>query len=143
MRTAVRYYTRSGNTQKLAKAAAEAVGVTAASVDFPLEERVDILFLCCSYYAFDVDASVKEFIKKNAANIVRIVCIGSSAMMKSMYKPVKRAADAAGVEVAREEFHCRGRFKMAHKGRPDADDLAQAAEFAKATLMKYRSAGND
>lgn len=134
MQAAVRYYTRSGNTQKLAEAAA-AIGVGAESVDIPLKERADILFLCCSYYAFDVDESVKRFIRENSANIGKIVCIGSSAMMKSMYKPVKKAAAAAGVQVAKEEFHCRGQFKMAHKGRPDANDLAQTAAFARAILM--------
>lgn len=135
MQAAVRYYTRSGNTQKLAQAVAGAIGVAAERVDIPLEERADILFLCCSYYAFDVDESVKRFIRENSANIGKVVCIGSSAMMRSMYRPVKKAADAAGVQVAKEEFHCRGQFKVAHKGRPDANDLAMAAAFAKAMCM--------
>ena len=136
MNVAVRYFTRTGNTEKLAKAVAEAVGVKALSVGTPLEERADILFLGSSYYAFDVDEAVKAFIQSNRANIGKIVCVGSSAMMKSMQKPVKKVADAVGVQVAQEEFHCRGRFKVAHKGRPNADDLARAAAFAKSVLAQ-------
>lgn len=131
MKIAVRYYTRSGNTRKLAEAVADAVSVKAETVAEPLAERVDLLFLGCSYYAFDVDASVKAFIVENKEKIGKIVCFGTSAMMKSMKKPVKKVAVPAGVAVADEEFHCRGQFKAAHKGRPNEADIADVAAFAK------------
>ena len=131
MKIAVRYYTRSGNTKKLAEAIAEAVSVDAMDVSVALEEEADILFLGCSYYAFDVDQAVKDFIVDNKDNIGKIVCFGTSAMMKSMKKPVSKVARTVGVTVADEEFHCRGRFGKIHKNKPDADDLKNAAEFAK------------
>ena len=134
MNIAVRYYTRSGNTKKLADAAASAAGVKAESVDVPLTEKADILFLGCSYYAFDVDASVKEFIVNNKDNICKIVLIGTSAMMKSMRKPVEKITKAAGIELANEEFHCRGEFKFANKGRPNEDDLKKAKEFVRRVI---------
>lgn len=130
MNIAVRYYTRSGNTRKLADAIAARLGVEAETVEKGLLERADILFLGCSYYAFDVDDAVKEFIRANRWNIGRIVLFGTSAMMKSTYKPVKKVADEAGVELATEEFHCRGQFHFAHKGRPNGEDLKNAADFA-------------
>ena len=135
MKAAIRFYTRSGNTKKLADALAAALSVEAEPVSAPLTEKADILFLGCSYYAFDVDEAVKEFIAKNSANIGTIVCFGTSAMMKSMKKPVKKVADAAGVSVAAEEFHCRGQFGALHRGRPDAKDLEAITSFAK-NLMK-------
>lgn len=135
MKIAVRYYTRSGNTEKLANAIAEAVGVQAVSVATPLSEKVDVLFLGCSYYAFDVDEAVKSFILKNKENIGKIVCFGTSAMMKSTHKPMKKVADAAGVLLSAEEFHCRGAFGPMHKGRPDANDLQKAAAFAKKAVQ--------
>lgn len=131
MNIAVRFYTRSGNTEKLANAIAEAVGVQAASVATALSEKVDVLFLGCSYYAFDVDEAVKSFIFENKDNIGKIVCFGTSAMMKSTHKPMKKVADEAGVLLSAEEFHCRGAFGPMHKGRPDANDLKKAAAFAK------------
>ena len=60
----------------------------------------------CSYYAFDVDEAVKKFIVGNKDNKDKIVCFGTSAMMKSMKKPVSKVADTVGVAVAHEEFHC-------------------------------------
>ena len=33
-----------------------------------------------------------------------------------------------------KEFHCRGEFKGAHKGRPNEEDLAAAAAFARSLM---------
>lgn len=131
MKVAVRYYTRSGNTGTLARVIGDAVGVKAESVALPLSEKVDILFLGCSYYAFDVDEAVKSFITENKVNIGKIVCFGTSAMMKSTHKPMKKVCDAAGVPLSDEEFHCRGSFGPVHKGHPDEKDLAKAAAFGR------------
>ena len=136
MKAAVRFYTRSGNTKKLAEAVASAVQVEAEDVTVPLTEKADILFLGCSYYAFDIDESVKKFIVENKDNIGKIVCFGTSAMMRSMKKPVRKAADTAGVPVADEEFHCRGQFGRIHKGRPNEKDLAEVFTFAQNIISK-------
>lgn len=136
MTVAVRYYTRSGNTKKLADAVAKTASVESKDITCALDEKVDILFLGCSYYAFDVDEAVKKFIIENKDNIGKIVCIGTSAMMKSMKKPVKKVADTVGVAVADEEFHCRGEFAKIHKGRPNEKDLADVSEFAKNIVTK-------
>ena len=134
MKIAVRYYTRSGNTKKLAKAIAEALSVKAEDITVNLPEKTDIVFLGCSYYAFDVDESVKAFITKNKDNIGKIACFGTSAMMKSVRKPVTKITKTLDIPVSEEEFHCRGRFGKIHKGKPDAEDQAKAAEFAKRFL---------
>lgn len=131
MNIAVRYYTRSGNTEKLAGAIARGVGITAQPISAPLAEKVDVLFLGCSYYAFDMDEQVKAFLKDNKDNITKVVCFGSSAMMKSMLKPLKKVTDELGIEVSDKEFHCRGSFGVMHKGRPNAEDLKAAEEFAR------------
>lgn len=134
MKIAVRYYTRSGNTEALARAIEAAAGAKAEPVTVPLSEKADILFLGCSYYAFDVDEAVKSFLFSNKDNIGKIVCFGTSAMMKSVRKPIKRITDAAGIVLAEEEFHCRGSFGPMHKGHPDGTDLTKAAAFAKMVI---------
>ena len=45
MKIAVRYYTKTGNTKRLAEAIAEAVGAEALPISEAVEEPVDILFL--------------------------------------------------------------------------------------------------
>lgn len=131
MKIAVRYFTRSGNTQKLAEAIGSAIGEKPETIDTPLAEKVDLLLLGTSYYAFDMDPAVKAFLAANKEKIGKVACFGTSAMMKSMKRPMKNALKGTSIVLADEEFHCRGQFHRAHKGRPDANDLALAAEFAR------------
>ena len=135
MKVAVRYYTKTGNTKRLAEAVAKAVGVEALPLSSPIEEPVDILFLGNSYYAFSIDPEVREFIRSLSKDKVgRIVNFGSAAMLKSTWKKVKAEADKKGIPMEKREFHCKGEFKGLHKGRPNSEDLAAAAAFAKSIV---------
>ena len=109
MKFAVRYYTKTGNTKRLAEAVAEALGVPALPISEPLTEPVDILLLGNSYYAFTIDPEVRAFVRSLDKNMVgRIANFGTAAMMNSTWKKVR-----------------------ANKGRPNSDDLAAAAAWAK------------
>lgn len=132
MTFAVRYYTKTGNTKKLAEAVAKELGVEALPISEPVTEAVDYLFLGNSYYAFDIDPEVKAFVASlDKSKVGKIVNFGSAAMLNSTYKKVKAAADKAGIAMDEKEFHCRGEFKGIHKGRPNADDMKAAADFAR------------
>ncbi len=131
MKAAVRYYTKTGNTRRLAEAVAEAVGVEALPISVPVDEAVDVLFLGNSYYAFSIDPEVKSFIASlDKEKVGKIVNFGSAALLNSTWKKVKAEADKAGIVMDAREFHCKGEFKGAHKGRPNGQDLKAAAEFA-------------
>jgi flavodoxin len=135
MKVAVRYYTKTGNTKKLAEAVAEAVGVEALPLSAPLEEAVDVLFLGNSYYAFSIDPEVRDFVRSlDRDKVGRIVNFGSAAMLNSTLKKVKAEADKVGIPVDDREFHCKGEFKGIHKGRPNAEDLKAAADFARSIV---------
>lgn len=131
MKIAVRYYTKGGNTKKLAEAIAGAVGVEAKTVAEPLTEDVDILFLGSSVYAAGVDSSVKSFINGINVRIGKVVNFSTAAILKSTYKQVAKLLAAKGITLAEEEFACRGSFSVMHKGKPDDNDCKAAAEFAK------------
>ena len=132
MKIAVRYYTKTGNTKRLAEAIGKAVGVEALPLSTPITEPVDILFLGNSYYAFTIDPEVKAFVQGLDKTMVgKIVNFGSAAMLNSTYKKVKAVADKVGIPMEEREFHCKGEFKGLHKGRPNEADLKAAAEFAK------------
>ena len=132
MKIAVRYYTKTGNTKKLAEAVAEAVGAEALPLSAPVEEAVDLLFLGNSYYAFSIDPEVRDFVRSlDSGKVGRIVNFGSAAMLNSTYKKVKAEADKVGIPMDEREFHCRGEFKGLHKGRPNEEDLKAAAAFAR------------
>ena len=87
MKIAVRYYTKTGNTKRLAEAVARAVGEEALPVSMPVDDPVDILFLGNSYYAFSIDPEVRDFIRSlDNSKVGRIVNFGSAAMLNSTWK---------------------------------------------------------
>ena len=132
MTYAVRYYTKTGNTKRLAEAAARELGVEALPITEPVDEKVDILFLGNSYYAFTIDPEVRDFILKlDKDKIGKIVNFGSAALLNSTYKKVKAVADKQGIMMDSKEFHCKGEFKGLHKGRPNENDLEAIVEFVK------------
>lgn len=132
MTYAVRYYTKTGNTKRLAEAMAKELGVEALPISEPVNEAVDYLFLGNSYYAFNIDPEVKKFVASLDKNKVgKIVNFGSAALLNSTYKKVKEEADKVGIAMDEKEFHCKGEFKGIHKGRPNEEDVAAAVQFAK------------
>ncbi|MCM1538204.1 MAG: flavodoxin [bacterium] len=134
MKIAVRYYTRSGNTGKLAEAIAKAVGVEAKTVDEPLLEDVDILFLGSSVYAYGVDDNIKNFISNLDTKVGKVVNFSTAALVKSTYKQVGKLLAKKGIAQAEEEFYCKGSFGPMHKGKPDEKDCMAAAAFAKKVI---------
>ena len=141
MKIAVRYYTKTGNTKRLAEAVAEALGVPALPLGEPLEEPMDLLVLGNSWYAFSLDPEVRAYIRSlDKSRVGQIAVFSTAAMMGSIRKKVKAEADKTGIPVAASEFHCRGQFKGANKGRPDSNDLAAAAAWAKTLLPAEENA---
>ena len=136
MKIAVRYYSRSGNTKKVAEAIAAELGVEAKDVSEPLGEGVDNLFLGSALYAGGVDESIKKFIEENSASIGIIYNFGTAASPANTYKKVKKIADGIGVKIAEEEFHCKGKFLFLHGKHPNESDLKNAREFARGVLKK-------
>jgi len=130
MKVAVRYYSKGGNTQKIAEAIADRYNVKAQTTQVNLEETADVVFLGASVYAGAPNVEVIEFIKNNADKIGRIALFGSSASGKSTYEKVKAAAATYGVELADRFYHCPGKFLFMHKGRPNKQDLDNAVKFA-------------
>ena len=132
MTYAVRYYTKTGNTKRLAEAVAKELGVEALPISEPVKEKVDYLFLGNSYYAFSIDPEVRIFVASlDKEKIGKIVNFGSAAMLNSTYKKVKKEADKVGIAMDEKEFHCKGEFKGIHKGRPNEADIVEAVRFAK------------
>ena len=136
MRVEVRYFSRGGNTKKLAVAIAQAVGTEALSTDTPLSEDVDVLFLGSSVYAYGVDDEVKRFIRGINVKVGKVVNFSTAALVKSTYKQVGKLLEEKGILQAKEEFACKGSFGLMHKGKPDEADCRRAAEFARKLMAE-------
>ena len=131
MNIAIRYYTQTGNTKKLAEAIAAELGLEAKPVSVPLEEKADLVFLCNSVYWAGIDKSVKQFVKDNTEKIGAIVNVSTAALIESSYGQMRKLASGAGVKLCEKEFHCRGKVSALHAGHPDEADLKAAREFAR------------
>ena len=131
MRIDVRYYSKNGATKKLAEAIAQAVDAEAKSVDQKLEKYADVVFLGASVYGGRPDPAVTTFIRDNGKSIGKIVVFGSACTGKSTYPAIKSIAAGEGVKTAEMFFQCRGQFWFFNKNRPNEQDCANAAEFAR------------
>ncbi len=136
MKTAVRYYSRSGNTEKIADAIAKEAEVRPETVGTDLTEPVELLFLGSSLYKFTYEPSVGAFLKRNADRIGKVALFGTSASGKSTYPKLKPLLDALQIPLCEVEFVCLGKFLFANKGRPNEADVAAAAAFAKSVLKQ-------
>lgn len=134
MKIAIRYYTKTGNTEKLANAISQAINVEAKSIDVALDEDVDILFLGSSVYKAGLDNNVKEFIRNINVNVGKVVNFSSAAIIESTYSQVKKEVESKGFIMDTNEFHCRGSFKFVHRGHPNSEDLENVANFAKTVI---------
>ncbi|MDR1246764.1 MAG: flavodoxin [Clostridiales Family XIII bacterium] len=131
MNIEVRFFSRSGNTKKVAEAVANAVGAEAKDCSEPLTEPVDLLFLGGSVYGGGLDGNLKQFIEQlDASTVKRAAVFSTSAIVKTPEKEAEGLLRDRGIPVSSHSFHCRGSFLIMHKGRPNDEDLSGAAAFA-------------
>ena len=134
MKIEIRYFTKTGNTKKLAEAIAQELNIEAQELSAHLSEKTDILFLCNSVYWAGADSSVKKFITENKSNIGLLVNVSTAAMIESTYAQTKKIAEKEGVKLSDKEFHCRGKFTALHSGHPDEADIAAVKAFARKVI---------
>ena len=134
MKIEIRYFTKTGNTKKLAEAIAQELNIEAQELSAPLSEKTDILFLCNSVYWAGADSSVKKFIAENKGKIGLLVNVSTAAMIESTYAQIKKIAEKEGVKLSDKEFHCRGKFTALHSGHPDEADIPDIKAFARKVI---------
>lgn len=135
MTAKVVYYTKSGNTKKIATAISSELKCNISSIDEYEVEKIDILFLGTSVYKFGIDKKVLNFIDDlDPKTIKNVVIFSTSAMSDSGYPKLVKRLNAKGFKVSENHFYCRGEFMFANKNRPNDDDLQQAKKFAKSFM---------
>lgn len=127
----VRYYSRGGNTRKVAQAIAKAAGVKALDCSIPITKPVDLLFIGGSVYGFGLDDVTKSFISNLDPSLVKNAAVfGTSAIVKKGNSEITALLKDKNIPVLSESFYCRGEFTIMHKGHPNSKDLANAEKFA-------------
>lgn len=126
----VRYCTRTGHTKQIAEEMAAKLGCRAISVTEPLTEYPEVLFLGGAVYAGKLDSSLTAFIDRLDPKQVGKVVIFADATLSDPRKKIRAALEKKGITPEADDFYCKGSFKAVSKGRPNADDLKNAADFA-------------
>lgn len=138
MKAAVRYFSKTGNTKKIADAIANTAACEAKTVSEPLAEYTDILFLGAAVYYGGISSEVKSYIHSLDRNTVgQVVVFSTSAMTDKALPQICAELSQRGISVAEDHFYCRGKFKMLHRDRPDANDVQRAKRFAESFLQPH------
>ncbi|MDO4649762.1 MAG: flavodoxin domain-containing protein [Eubacteriales bacterium] len=135
MNVKVAYFSKSGNTKKLADCIAKTAGVKAESIGNGAAMEADLLFLGASVYWAGIDGKMKNYIDQlDSRKVKKVVVFSTSALAERAYPDIKKRLEKRGIAVAAENFYCRGSFAAMHKGRPNSEDLKEAAAFTKKIL---------
>lgn len=135
MSTAIRFYSKFGHSKQMAEAIEDIVGAKAATVDTPLTEPVDTLYLGAGVFLGKVNGAVLDFIATLTPDKVKqVVCFGSSAIIPSPVPQMRKALEARGITVSTAEFTCKGSMGPVHSGHPDSKDIDAFRQFIQSTI---------
>jgi flavodoxin len=127
MGVAVRYYSRSGNTKKVAEYIAKAAGVSAVSVDSTdaaISERADVLFIGGALYAYGIDDNLKQYLKTLSSDMGgRAVVFSTSWLSKHALDLIKNALSKKGIPVESDTLYFKS--KAVDGGRDEAVKFAK------------------
>lgn len=105
MKIAVRYQSRGGNTKAVAEIISKEFHTQALSVDNPINDYIDILFLGGGVYEWKMDNSLCNFIERlPAEKIGQIICFSTTGLMDSTLKQIRQAAEERGIAVNENEL---------------------------------------
>ena len=108
MKTAVRYQSRGGNTKAVAEIIARKAGEKAESVEAPLDERVDVLFVGGGVYMGTIDKTLEAFLcTLNPEKVGRIVCFSTTGMQDIGGKRIAEIAEQKGIPVDEKKLTIR------------------------------------
>jgi len=129
MNIAIRYYSKSGNTKKLADALSEHLNIPAYDLSHPLSEDVDILFFGSGVYGSALDPSVISFISEIDVNVGEFVNFSTSGIMESNYLLMGDVLSNTNISLSEYEYHCPGSFVGMNSDRPNEDDVKDFIDF--------------
>ena len=123
MKTAVRYFSKLGNTKKIAEAIAQGAGVKAVSIadDPKLQEYVDILFLGGAPYANIMAPELREYAESlKSEQVGRVILFTTSNWSRRTVLALRKLLSNNGIKVDKEYFyahmlHINGRIEAARE----------------------------
>jgi len=111
MKIAIRYQSRSGFTKEVAEVIAKSVDTVAASIENPIEEPVDILFIGGGVYKWDIDSSLKKYLENLNPDIIKSVVAFCTARKHDRANTILSIAETKGINVQNETLFIKAGFR--------------------------------
>lgn len=127
----VLFYSRGGNTRKLADAIAGELGVKAADVkSASIDPGTGVVFLGSGCYGGKPGEDMMKFIEAHDFSGRKVALFSTSWWDKGTeIEKMSSALKSKGATIL-GNYHCKGQFLLFNLGRPNQDDLAGAKKFA-------------
>ncbi|MDR3215366.1 MAG: hypothetical protein LBT75_03705 [Bacilli bacterium] len=136
---AIRYYSKTGHTKKLAKVLSDYFNIEALTINEPLTTPTDLLFLGGACYGATLSKEMMAFIKTLNPQVINNIIIFTSACKLNPYQLFVEELQKNNLNVAKEYFYCKGSFLIMNINHPNQDDLVELKKFASKisnTLLK-------
>jgi len=132
MKCCVIYYSKTGNTKKLANSIADELGIEPK--DVKKIKGIDddsIVFLGSGLYANKLKKNMVDFICNNDFKGVRVALFGTSWKGKGKeISEMEKLLKPKGA-VIKGKYFCKGNFFLFGRGHPSEDELNDARKFAR------------
>lgn len=130
MNVQILYATMSGHSRKIAQAIEAQIGSQAHDLkQNPQIPSCDLLFIVSGIYGGESDANLLEYIKKLSSEQIKKVALLTSSTKGSAQGTLRKTLTEAGMNVAPEEFCCKGSFLFKEMGHPNKAEIAEALAF--------------
>jgi flavodoxin I len=133
----VLFYSKGGNTRKLADAIASELGVMATDIKTAsiLDPAADIIFLGSGCYGSKPGEEIMKFIEKNDFIGRKVALFGTSGGNAGMEVGLMATALTHKGATVLGRYHCKGKaFLLFSTGHPNQEDLDGARKFAREML---------
>lgn len=133
MSVQVLFYSKGGNTRKLAEAIADELGAKAADIGAAsLDPAAGTIFLGSGCYGSRPGEEMMRFIEKNDFTGRKVAVFGTSGGGAGLEVDLMAGALKQKGATVLGSYHCKGRaFLLFSQGHPDWVDLDGAREFAR------------
>lgn len=134
------YVSKSGHTEKLAKAIAEECGTEAINLSEPhILDDPECLFIGSGVYGGKINQELFDYICQLPANKIKYAAIFSSSVTKKDHTEyLINNLHSKGIEVFPERFACYGSLGFFKRNRPNAEDIEAVKLFARRVLNQVK-----
>ena len=131
MKYQVIYFSRKGNTKKVAETIASEIGVSAEDVNYARLKEDTFVILGSGCYGSKPGKNLTKFMENNDFKSRNVALFSTSGRREGAeVKAMEEELISRGA-IVKDKFFCKGKFFLMNRGRPNKKDLDNAKEFAK------------